>query len=208
MEMEGIPDFLLVKNRPNVEHAAVIIQTREPEIHPALIRLNPQARAWVEDEISHYRLRAHWLDDPVTVQYIGIMMGHKAAAKKKPEPEEGLEVKERPKELPLDGVISYKGSNPKTPGTSAYFRWQRLRESTGMTVGAFKKDGGNMTTLRNAITQGRAEIKSADSITRSDQAAVPRQDGKRVRGEKKGSDQMAPGKRSRRKDAKGSRRKR
>lgn len=61
-------------------------------------------------------------------------------------------------------TISFEGKNPKKEGTGAHERWKKLIGHSGHEVGVFLRDGGNPTTLQNAIKSGRAKLVGGETV--------------------------------------------
>jgi hypothetical protein len=65
-------------------------------------------------------------------------------------------------ELPMDSkIIRERDGNPKKEGSPPWKRWQTMFSYAdgGKTVGEYVKDGGNPTTLKNAVLQGWVKVK-------------------------------------------------
>jgi hypothetical protein len=64
--------------------------------------------------------------------------------------------------LPMDSkIVRLKDGNPKKVGSAPYPRWVLLFScaDASKTVGEFVKEGGNTTTLKNAVIQGWVKVK-------------------------------------------------
>jgi len=61
--------------------------------------------------------------------------------------------------LPMEAKIKLvDDKNPKKEGSDAHFRWNLLFQHDGKTVGAFIGQGGNPTTLKNAVKRGNVKV--------------------------------------------------
>lgn len=70
-------------------------------------------------------------------------------------------VKENAADLNVEAVIKrLKDTNPKTANTGPWKRWELMFRHNGKTIRDFLANGGNPTTLKNAIKSGYVEAKS------------------------------------------------
>lgn len=69
-------------------------------------------------------------------------------------------------DVPQGRVVWCGGKNPKKEGTDAHARWAKLIACDKRSVESYLFDGGNPTTLANALKQGRCKVLSDADIER------------------------------------------
>lgn len=74
-------------------------------------------------------------------------------------------------DLPSGRIVWAGGANPKKEGTDAHARWAKLISFDKRSVESYLFDGGNPTTLANALKQGRCKVLSDADVERESAAA-------------------------------------
>lgn len=144
-------------------------------------------------------VKYHWPNSPVTLAHV-----RQAIESFQPPPKTSKVVFAR------EDVIRWQGPNPKKVGSAAHARWEFLEKHHGKTVGAYEDADGNLTTLKNAIALGRANLEKGkidDSVGGKPAEKVQPEKRERVRRKAKEAKKVARGKRPRQKDGRAGKRK-